>query len=102
MDQEVKKPISQKEFVELRRKFKKKLKRFQNLGNNIGVSPPPANNNNPPNSANMATSLKEQRFPYRPIKIRLIPIHTCKNLTMFFLPIKKTQMQPNYNYFMSP
>ena len=70
-DQKVKKPISQKEFDKLRRKFEEKLKQFQNLGNNTGVSPPPANNNNPPNSSNMAV-------PHRKIKV---PLSTYKGKT---------------------
>jgi hypothetical protein len=66
----VRKPICQEEFDELRRKFEEILKQFQNLGNNIGVSPPPPNNNNPlgggnnsPNPANMASQLQRAKVP---------------------------------------
>ena len=69
-DQEVKKPISQEEFDELRRKFEERLRQFQNLGNNPGVSPPPANNNNvpsfgnnPSNPANMAAQPRRTKVP---------------------------------------
>ena len=108
-DQEVKKPISQEEFDKLRRKFEERLKQFQNLGINTRVSPPPHNNNNPvgvgnnpPNSANLAAQHEEQRFPYQPIKVRLILTFTCKKLTMFVLPTRKTQMQSSCNYFQLP
>ena len=70
MDQEVKKPISQEEFDERRRKFEERLKQFQNLGNNIGVSLPPPNNNNPlgvgnnpSNSTNMVAQPRRTKVP---------------------------------------
>jgi hypothetical protein len=88
-DQEVKKPISQEEFDELRRKFEERLKQFQSAGNNAGasppptssnnstsignnarVSPPPINSNNPlgvgnsaPNAANMAAPQRRTKVP---------------------------------------
>ena len=98
-DQEVKKPISQEEFDELRSKFEERLKQFQSLGNNagvsppptnsnnstsignnVGVSPPPVNNNNPlgvgnnaPNVANMAALQRRTKVPLPTYKGKIDP-----------------------------
>ena len=68
-DEEVKKPVTQEEFDELRRRFEERLQQFQNLGINTGVNPPPANNNppgvgnNPPSAANMAAPHRRTKVP---------------------------------------
>ena len=66
----MKKPISQEEFDKLTRKFEERLRQFQNLGNNLGVSPPPANNNtvpsfrnNPSNPTNMVAQPRRTKVP---------------------------------------
>ena len=97
-DQEVKKPISQEEFEELRRKFEKRLKQFQPLETIQELA-----HHQIPTHLEMETIHStrptwrhhngEQRFIYRPIKVRLILILTCRNLSMFVLPTRKTQMQ---------
>ena len=66
-NQGVRKPISQEEFDELRRKFEERLGQFQNLGINTRVSPPPNNNNTSPgvgnDSANMAAQPQKTKVP---------------------------------------
>ena len=79
-DQEVRRSISQEEFDELRRDFEEKLKQFQNLRINTGVSPPPANSNNPPgvgnnspNPANMVAQPRRTKVPLPTYKGKMDP-----------------------------
>ena len=106
-DQEVKRPITQEKFDELRRKFEERFKNSKTLE----LTPESAHHHHlqittthlvlettHPIQLTWLHNNGEQRFPYRPIKVRQILILTCKNLTMFVLPTRKTQMQSSCNY----
>ena len=119
----MKKPISQEEFDELRRKFEEKLKQFQNFGNNTRISSSSNTNtfgveNHPPNPASMAAPQRRTKVPLPTYKGKTDPdtyMHEFDNvclanqedtdaikLHLFLVTLKKqalewySQFGPNY------